>query len=75
MISKLRPFLQISQPVLYKRLHIPHFLTAVVALTTHQHRVNGLFLRQLGNSIRQLNTPQAPGAVFSSSAQISAEST
>ena len=43
--SELRPFLQVTQAIVHKRLHIPHFLTAVIAIAGHQHGVHGLLLR------------------------------
>lgn len=73
--SELRPFLQVTQAIVHKRLHIPHFLTAVIAIAGHQHRINRLLLRQLSNRIGQLDTIPCARLSFSSSAQISAFST
>lgn len=38
--SELLTFLQVTQAILHKRLHIPHFLTAVIAVARHQHGIN-----------------------------------
>lgn len=53
-------FFQVTHSVGDEGLHIAHFLTAVIAFAGHQHRVDGLLLRQLGNGVGQLDT--APGA-------------
>lgn len=68
-------FFPVAHPVGDEGLHIAHFLPAVVAFPGHQHRVDGLLLRQFGNGVGQLDTPPCARSVRSSSAQISADST
>lgn len=49
-------FFQVTHPVGDEGLHVAHFLPAVVAFAGHQHRIDGLLLRQFGNGVGQLDT-------------------
>lgn len=49
-------FFQVTHSVGNEGLHVAHFLPAVVAFAGHQHRVDGLLLRQFGNGVGQLDT-------------------